>query len=220
MASTDVTNTDFHLNPSDWFIGSKTRNILEECSERTKQQFIEKVKLSFISCGSYLQKKMPVDNLALKCISTIDPNAQGHSLSLKYMLQLAELTPNVIQLDEKDTFEMEVRTFHHSDIPPFSKEDQRIDEWWNLLRDAYPVLSKIVFAILSCFHGPQVESAFSIMQDILDSQSSRLCTETLSAIQTVKYTLRASNKSAVGYFKRSDVAYDHVDKKLSLNMRT
>ena len=47
------------------------------------------------------------------------------------------------------------------------------------------------------------------MQDILDPQSSRLRIETLSAIQTVKYTLRDNNKSALDYFKRSDVAYDH-----------
>ena len=71
-----------------------------------------------------------------------------------------------------------------------------IDQWWGAVKvmDKYPALSKMALATLTCFHGPQVESSFSMMGDILDSRSGRMNIETYGAIQTVKYHLKAREK--------------------------
>ncbi|KFM61568.1 hypothetical protein X975_11224, partial [Stegodyphus mimosarum] len=75
----------------------------------------------------------------------------------------------------------------------------RLDEWWaKVFADgSYPALSKMVKAILSFFHGPQVESAFSSMSSVLEKECGRMSIDTFSAIQTVKYKFLSCNKSAL-----------------------
>ena len=46
-------------------------------------------------------------------------------------------------------------------------------------------------ALLTIFHGPKVESSFSVMGDVMDKKSGRMNVSTCSAIQTVKYNLNA-----------------------------
>ena len=44
---------------------------------------------------------------------------------------------------------------------------------------------------LTVFHGPRVESSFSVMGHVMDKKSGRMNVSTYSAIQTVKYSLAA-----------------------------
>ena len=71
---------------------------------------------------------------------------------------------------------------------------------------------------MSCFHGPAVEGSFSIMGDIIDPKSARMNIETFSAIQTVKYGLRASQKSALEYFERKNHLNDPIDINMCRNL--
>ena len=80
-------------------------------------------------------------------------------------------------------------------------------------------MSKLVFALLSCFHGPQVEGSFNTMGDIIDPKSYRMQVHTYSAVQTVKYGLRATKKCAVEYFHRAEVLHDKLDTNLARNMQ-
>lgn len=63
-------------------------------------------------------------------------------------------------------------------------------------------------------------SSFSIMGDIIDKQSNRMYIDTLNSIQTIKYGLKAADKTAIEYFKRRDIVFDPVSPKLSHNIRT
>ncbi len=78
----------------------------------------------------------------------------------------------------------------------------------------------MALAALSCFHGPQVESSFSMMGDILDSRSGRIRVDTYGAIQTVKYSLKAKDTTANGMFGRADVMYSPVNPSLCRNIRS
>ena len=55
-------------------------------------------------------------------------------------------------------------------------EAKRIDKWWMEAQrlDQYPNIREIVFALLSCFSCPVVESSFSIMVNIMDETMNRL----------------------------------------------
>ena len=86
-------------------------------------------------------------------------------------------------------------------------------------RGRYPALSKLVKALLSCFHGPQVEGSFSSMGNILDSIANRMTVQTFSAIQSIKYSLRAADKTSVEYFGKEDYLHDRVDGDIVRNMR-
>ena len=71
--------------------------------------------------------------------------------------------------------------------------------WWSLLEKKYPLVFKTIVATLSIFLGPQVESSFSMMTDVIETKSGRLNIGTYEAIQTVKYSLMVSQ---VSFFSR------------------
>ena len=64
--------------------------------------------------------------------------------------------------------------------------------------------------MLSCFHGPRVEGSFNTMGDVIDPKSCRMNVQTYSAIQTVKYGLRAEQKTALKKFTRTDYLHEKV----------
>lgn len=72
-------------------------------------------------------------------------------------------------------------------------------EWWDHVfqREKYQALTALVKSALSISHGPRVESAFSLMNEVIDSKSGNMNVETCNAIQTVKYNLMAREKSVV-----------------------
>ena len=67
----------------------------------------------------------------------------------------------------------------------------RADTQWFKLKDKYSLLSKMSSALLTIFHGPRVESSFSVMGEVMDKKSGRMNMSTYTAIQTVKYSLNA-----------------------------
>ena len=70
-------------------------------------------------------------------------------------------------------------------------EPVQADSWWWQLNEKDPVLSKLSLAALTVFHGPRVESSFSVMGDVMDKKSGRMNVSAYSAIQTVKYSWAA-----------------------------
>ena len=205
-----------------WFLGNKAKTLVSSWQKSIQDIFYPRVKAAFIQCSEYLQKTMPLDNTVLKVLSTLDPAAVGHSSSMSLMLQIPSLTSTIISIDEKDAFEIEVRHFHlNSDDLPSLQSNQRIDNWWHLVSQTkqYPLLCKASLALLTCFHGPKVESCFSEMNDILDPQSSRMHVETLSALHTIRYRLKSNSKVSIKYFARNDPAFDPIDPALCTNFR-
>lgn len=127
----------------------------------------------------------------------------------------------LISDDEKEKYDLEVQQLQVDLSLKSATEHVRIDTWWTEVAKSkkYPLLCKLVFAFLSIFHGPQVESSFNTMGDVIDIRSCQMNIETYSAIQCVKYHLSTRGLSAVEYFKRKDVNHDKVDKNLCTNMR-
>jgi hypothetical protein len=58
--------------------------------------------------GIYLQQKLPLDNPVLINISALDPNAHGHSASLKALKKLVDLIPCRLTDVEKEGYDLEV----------------------------------------------------------------------------------------------------------------
>ncbi len=103
------------------------------------------------------------------------------------------------------------------------KEGESMVEWWGHVfdkPDKYPSLSAMVKCCLSIFHGPRVESSFSLMNDVIDQRSGNMNVSTFNAIQTVKYTLKSREKTAVQLFRREDVKFGEVDRTLCKNINS
>ena len=131
---------------------------------------------------------------------------RGHKSAIKYLSQLPLLV-KVPSDEEKESFEREIYRYQIDKTLPASHlsdvNSVRLDVWWSNLFNCvkYSALSKIVKVLVCCFHGPMVKGSFNIMGDILDSKSGRMNITTLSAQQTVKYSLRAKDTSALEYCK-------------------
>lgn len=87
---------------------------------------------------------------------------------------------------------------------PQMTEEARVDLWWNVVRKTqrYPALCKLALSALCPFHGPQVESAFSVMSNILQAKAANLSVETYESYQVVKYNLKAMQVSAIQHYSR------------------
>lgn len=80
-------------------------------------------------------------------------------------------------------------------------EEARVDLWWNIVRKTqrYPALCKLALSVLCPFHGPQVDSAFSVMSNILQAKAANLSVETYESYQVVTYNLAGVGHEGVGH---------------------
>jgi len=104
-------------------------------------------------------------------LGTIDDKSTSASMEVEQESKVTNL---------KDSYKREVRKFCSSvDHPPAEEDDveTKIDEWWAKIGQSvgqsgkYPILHRMVSSLLTCFHGPAVESSFSSMKDVMDSNS-------------------------------------------------
>jgi hypothetical protein len=229
LLSLDIGSRQNLLRKDDMYVGDMVTQTAAAANKRNAplvKDFYRKLQLAYIDCGKYLQKSMPLNNPFLKAVSAIDPAAIRHSLTLRYLKMLPKYVTNVLSADEKASYDGEVHLFQADEqlerLSSGDKQSLSVDKWWYkvLKLNKYPSLCKLVLAILSCFHGPRVESNFNIMGDIIDCRSSRIALPTYNSYQTIKYALRAHKKTAIAYFRKQDFKHDPVDPNLIRNMKS
>ena len=64
------------------------------------------------------------------------------------------------------------------------------------------------------FTGPMIEQSFSTMNNVINKKTNRINVETVNAIQTVKYDLKAKNETTISCYRRTDVLRSPVDRRL------
>ena len=210
----DLERSEFYEHIKDMFIGSAASQIVKKrgYTDHTVRDFLQRVEKAYKMAGKCLQQKLPLTNKTLQALSAIDPTARGHSVSSKFMKRLKDLLPTPLTDEERDRYDLEVQAFHTDNLPIFD-DQKRIDEWYHsYVFHTYPLLAKVIKSGLCIFHGPQVESSFSIMNDIVDQHAGRMNIETFSSIQTVKHYMLARNQDALTAFK-------DVNPQLTRNMR-
>ncbi|GBN11906.1 hypothetical protein AVEN_263872-1 [Araneus ventricosus] len=162
---------------------------------------------------------MPFANPFLKAVSSLDPCNRKTSVALELMKELPLYASNVVQDSEKEAYDLEIHNFqndHFSDIV-----EESVDLWWRIPQNIL-LLSRMTFALLTCFHEPKVESSFSIMNNVVTPGSNTLNVSTFNAMQCIKYELRSQKKkkkSAVCMFSKHDFLKEKVDPKLVRNVR-
>nr|XP_055062825.1 uncharacterized protein LOC129445854 isoform X1 [Misgurnus anguillicaudatus] len=181
--------------------------------------FLADVRKAYITTAVYLQKKLPLASPTLTALSALDPLLRGHSQST---IQLKRLSGMHLLPADQDIQRELVHFNVDLSIPSF-KVGESIVEWWGHVfdkPDKYPSLSALVKCCLSIFHGPRVESSFSLMNDVIDQRSGNMNVETFNAIQTVKYTLQSRGKTAMQLFRREDVKFGEVDRTICRNINS
>ncbi|GFN90955.1 hypothetical protein PoB_001746100 [Plakobranchus ocellatus] len=185
-------------------------------SDTIRVLFVQRSLAAFNNAGQVLLEKMPLDNDCIMAFSALDPEIRGTTASLLCLNNLAALIPSVV-LDE-GALDQESRSFQtDKNILPVSG---RIEVWWAKLGcEWYVNLAKLVKAALSCFHGPLVESTFSVMGHIVTKNKTNMDVQTYAAYQTIKYHLKSMGKSSIECFAKADPFKDAVCGKLSPSIR-
>ena len=89
----------------------------------------------------------------------------------------------VISSDKKEKYQQETcQIVVDFELP---STDTQAEKWWCSLEKKYPKLTKLALSLLSIFHGPCVETFFSIKGEVIDKKSNKMQVETYSAIQSV-----------------------------------
>lgn len=224
ILSKDLITEENILSNKHIFIGFGANGTLAKCNKSLVSEFFTSLKNAYKSCGLYLQKKLPLANEFLKCVSALDPNKRGQTETLEKLELLPAIVTNVLSNEELEKYMLEIRNYQIDNLPPYLLEEnknQRLDEWWASVFSPgnYPSLSKLVKAIISIFHGPIVENTFNSMNYIMDSRSGRMDVRTYSAFQTVRTGIKAKNMSSLEYFHRNDVRFDPVKVNLIKNIQ-
>lgn len=176
----DVLQMDVHarglqLPSREIFIGAGATAVVSGLRQRHKDsiatQFLDEATKAYADCAKYMQKKLPLNSILLRSIAGIDPAKRGHTSTLTKLKRLPDLVLNVLNEEEIKAYNREVHHYQVDVLLPSvnkttdeqhkegSEAQVRIDEWWASVKGMgrYPNLCKMVLAVLSCFHGPQVE---------------------------------------------------------------
>ena len=213
-------------------VGTIANKLLKKVNKDhpTIQDFLSNALKAYAECATYMAEKLPLENEFLKNIAAIDPIAitSRKSIVLKSLLKLPFLMKNVLVDEEAEMYENDCRRlFVDFNLPDVLRDNKpvRADNWWWQLNEKYPVLSKLSLAALTVFHGPRVESSFSVMGDVMDKKSGRMNVSTYSAIQHVKYSLAAKaskiskKQKSVQIFHREDKLKSPVLKNVVTKIR-
>jgi len=220
LKTMSVNDASLHLPPKSMFVGNSALLGNGKATSLSDVKIVlGQLKTAYVSSSQVLIQKMPIDNPLLKHASALDPQAQEHSIILGYLKGIPNIVTNVLGKEERSKYDMEVhRYISDPTLPPYD-EGSRVDSWWGEVAKTYPGLGKLALACLSCFHGPLIDGVFNSMGDVCDVRSGSMNTETLSAIQSTKYHLKASGLSAVKYFERPDTLYSPVQANIVQNMK-
>ena len=225
LVSLDIKNSQNHLSQDEVLYGPKVSSIAKKLhkNDSTLRDFYEKAKQAYVDCAVYLQKKLPLQNQLLQTAMALDPVVKGHTTTLKYLKSLPRLVSTVLTETECEEYLQEVHKLQSASLlSPVGADGKpvRADYWWGQAKKKYPCVGKMALAVLTCFHGAQVESSFSTMGDIVDSKSGNIRTDTYSSLQTVRYGLRSTGKTSVEYFRRDDKLHSPFQKDIVKNIQS
>ena len=211
MSSSDLKNK-LNLKDKSIHLPQKEMLLKVETCDKTLLDLAEK---AYSDCAIYLQNKLPLDSELLESASALDPSKRGKPETVRLLRNLPEKATNVLSHREKWLYEVEVRRYNVSiDLPVHYYKDENgtkipyeLDIWWAKVHESqkFPILTKMAMAVMSIFHGPAVEGSFNTMGDIINPKSASMKIPTYSAIQTIKYGLRARKMTSIELFETEEI---------------
>ena len=222
----DLKDKNMQRKLNEIYVGTKAEEILLRISHKNsefKSDFLKNLFNAYVESCIYIINKFPLNNSLLRCLSAIDPKAQGYSVTQNILKKLPKFFPTVaLDLGKYNIEIMKLQI--DSNLPPACVENKavRLDKWWSVIFDGglYVELSKLIKACLSIFTSPHVEQSFSIMNNLINTKTNRLDIETYSAMATTRYQLISKKSRALTQFRRKDVLHDPVDKNVCFYLQT
>ena len=160
----------------------------------------------------------------MQAFSAINPVARGHTLTFTYLSKLFSHFKFILQDSTNSDYFDEIKKYQlDKSLPVYTQESYPDKSFcWTIIFDSnkYPILSKIIKPALWIFTGLQVESSFSMMNDIVTPRTSRMSVKTYSSYMLVTYSLISEGKSAAARYLRKNVMRDPINKTRAYYLRT
>ncbi len=131
----------------------------------------------YMKSAEFLLTKLPLSNPIITALSALNPSLIQDESVGGALITLGKALPNVVDPGEIGQLDLEVQAYQidvdlvaHAES--YSEEGMRLDVdfWSGIVRDVrFPILGKLVKALLSIFTGPLVEGSFNLMDDILEA---------------------------------------------------
>ncbi|XP_052420176.1 uncharacterized protein LOC127964065 isoform X1 [Carassius gibelio] len=179
-----------------------------------KKPWVQKVYSSlregYIKAATFLLKNLPLNNNIITSLSALTPSLILHESVQGAFNTLAKALPNAVKSEELGQLDEEVRAYQiNTDLGTqakcFEENNARIDvDWWSKIFAMkmpeggmrFPILGKLVKALLSLFTGPLVEGSFNMMDDIIEKDRVRLNIETYEGLAILKSHMKVMGKTA------------------------
>lgn len=223
----DVGSTANQLPDNLIFTGVEVSKLIKNSkkSDVKVMEFKETLKTAYSKCAQYMLRKLPLKNSSFIRFTGLDPDLKGTTAAFSALIKLAESLPNVICEDEMTELDQEIRNYQvDSNIKISSSLNILADFWMPIFKMKqgnnfqYPLLSKLVKAVLTCFHGPHVESAFNLMGNIMTENRTSLNIESLDSVQTIKYYLLSKNNTTCEEFGSKEPMNEPIKRNFAENL--
>ncbi|XP_053384313.1 uncharacterized protein LOC128550116 [Mercenaria mercenaria] len=206
LVKLDVSDRSIQKTDRDLAVGIYAQSLITKARmDKAQRHWLEllfmNLRTGYVSAATKILQ-LPMKNKTIRCLSALDPELHGHSQVSAAFRYLANLLPNVVSGDEEGSLAMELNNYNVDRQVKAICEDfddgKRVDlGFWSKVahlktfdNQRYPVLSKLVFAMLTIFSGPLVEGTFNVMGDIIEEDRTRMNIENYEAVAIVKTALK------------------------------
>ncbi|XP_070379490.1 uncharacterized protein [Dermacentor albipictus] len=170
-------------------VGGDTEAAMSQWEPAEKKAFRLGARSFYLKATEHLLSRLPFENMALRSLRCLSPKAREEESSEAEMRCLAAKLPQVIQPSEISTLMDEYTVFQLETV----ESAPRVDKYWQVIFDLkksdgshkYPLLNKVVKALLSIPHGnADVERGFSENRRLLHDRA-RLTVESINGIRHI-----------------------------------
>lgn len=235
LLALNVNDVKNHLSENLLYVGIEATNILKKLTKKhtIAEEFKSSLKKAYVSTAQHMLQKLPIGNSLFINFSCFDPELRGKSTTMSAFFNLSSHLSHIFSEAEMQDLDLEIRLYQtdmsvtemlHS-FDGIQKKLPMDEYWYEIfkLRDdinnpKFPVLSKLIKACLTCFHGPMIESAFNFMDNIITDTRTSLKIDSLDAVQTVKYYLMSTNSTTCEKYGCDDPKTTPMDKNLIKNV--
>ena len=153
-----------------------------------------RVKSFYLEVAVRLKQYLQFENKILRNCSALCPTNRNNKKLEKKFVFLAEIFPSVVPQEDLSNLRLEVRVLQSSSSN--DADDDNVVSYWTRIQNTgnFPVLSKLVRAILIIPHGnADVERVFSNLSDVVQKKRQSLSSDTINALVVSRSCLKAKN---------------------------
>ena len=189
---TDIANTSLWVNSRNIIIGEKAKRLLNDMIPSSQLDAFSRVKSFYLEVAVRLKQYLQFENKIFRNCSALCPTNRNNKKLEKKFVFLAEIFPSVVPQKDLSNLRLEVRVLQSSSSN--DADDDNVVSYWTRIQNTgnFPVLSKLVRAILIIPHGnADVERVFSNLSDVVQKKRQSLSSDTINALVVSRSCLKA-----------------------------